>query len=386
MAASINALPTVGDQRRRPAAPTPRAAPGLAVLDTGGDCPPWLLDALARRGLEPSVERPVHRLLRECDLPEDVEEHEKVPVGTEHDALQEELAYVIRSRYRNRPDVLVAGDLFVYFDGPGTSLATADRLAPDLMVAFGVPDRRRSNYVVWREGKAPDFVLEIFSPSTRTKDIAEKPALYRRMGVREYSSSTPTAAPSRGSPGGASAPAKRGRCRWFRWLAACAASTAKRWACTCATSSRGRWRAPGTRAAGCAGTTRPPAPSWRRWPSRPVAPKPPNGNETPRPVVRKPPSGGRRKKRRRGGCWRRRSRHWKPGCGSRAGPAGETQQAGLSSPSLGSRVGIPAPRARQPRGSRERTRRSSCRPLKPRFVSSLRAGLWSYHCCPINLA
>ena len=184
MAESIDALPTVRQRRRR--APTPRVAPRLAVPDAAVDCPRWLLDALARRGLEPSAERPVHRLLRECDLPEDVEEHEKVPVGTEHDALQEELAYVIRSRYRNRPDVLVAGDLFVYFDGPGTSLATADRLAPDLMVAFGVPDRRRSNYVVWREGKAPDFVLEIFSPSTRRKDIAEKPALYRRMGVREY--------------------------------------------------------------------------------------------------------------------------------------------------------------------------------------------------------
>ena len=184
MAESIDALPTAR-QRRRRAAPTPRAAPRLAVPDAV-DCPRWLREALVRRGLEPSAERPVHRLLRECDLPEDVEEHEKVPVGTEHDALQEELAYVIRSRYRNRPDVLVAGDLFVYFDGPGTSLATADRLAPDLMVAFGVPDRRRSNYVVWREGKAPDFVLEIFSPSTRTKDIAEKPALYRRMGAREY--------------------------------------------------------------------------------------------------------------------------------------------------------------------------------------------------------
>ena len=184
MAESIDALPTVRQRRR--AGPTPRAAPRLAVPDASGNCPRWLLDALARRGLQPSADRPVHRLLRECDLPEDVEEHEKVPVGTEHDALQEELAYVIRSRYRNRPDVLVAGDLFVYFDGPGTSLATADRLAPDLMVAFGVPDRRRSNYVVWREGKAPDFVLEIFSPSTKRKDIAEKPALYRRMGAREY--------------------------------------------------------------------------------------------------------------------------------------------------------------------------------------------------------
>ena len=186
MAESIDALPTLRGRRHHRGEPPPRAAPKLAVPAARTDCPRWLREALARRGIEPRADRPVHRLLRECDLPEDVEEHEKVPVGTEHDALQEELAYVIRSRYRNRPDVLVAGDLFVYFDGPGTSLAAADRLTPDLMVAFGVPDRRRSNYVAWREGKAPDFVLEIFSPSTKTKDIAEKPALYRRMGAREY--------------------------------------------------------------------------------------------------------------------------------------------------------------------------------------------------------
>ena len=49
-----------------------------------------------------------------------------------------------------------------------------------------MPDKRRSNYVVWREGKAPDFVLEILSPSTKRKDIAEKPALYWRMGAQEY--------------------------------------------------------------------------------------------------------------------------------------------------------------------------------------------------------
>ena len=185
MAESIDALPTVR-QRRRRAVPTPRPAPKLAVPAGSASGPLWLRDALARRGIEPIAERPVHRLLRDCDLPEDVEEHEKVPVGGEHHEFERDLEDGLRSRYRDRPEVFVGGDMLVYFDGPGTSQATADRLAPDLMVAFGVPDRLRRNYVVWEERKAPDFVLEILSPSTKEKDIAEKPTLYRRMGVREY--------------------------------------------------------------------------------------------------------------------------------------------------------------------------------------------------------
>ena len=185
MAESIDALPTVRTQHRRRAEPPARAAPKLAV-PAAVDCPRWLREALARRGIEPSAERPVHRLLRECDLPEDVEEHEKVPVGDEHHVLERELEDGLLLRYRDRPEVFVGGDMFVYFDGPGATLATVDCLAPDLMVAFGAPARRRRNYVVWQEGKAPDFVLEILSPSTKTKDAAAKPALYRRMGVREY--------------------------------------------------------------------------------------------------------------------------------------------------------------------------------------------------------
>ena len=184
MAESIDALPSVRRQRRR-AGPPPSAAPRPAV-PAAPDCPRWLQDALARRGIEPSADRPVHRLLGECDLPEDFEEHEKVSVGTEHAALQEALAYGLQRRYRHRPDVFVAGDLLVYFDGPRPTLETAERLAPDLMVVFGVPDRHRRTYVTWREGRAPAFVLEILSPSTKTKDVAAKPGLYRRMGAREY--------------------------------------------------------------------------------------------------------------------------------------------------------------------------------------------------------
>ena len=60
------------------------------------------------------------------------------------------------------------------------------------MVAFGVPKQARRNYPVWRVGKASDFVLEILSPSTSRRDAADKPALYRRMGAREYFLFDPT--------------------------------------------------------------------------------------------------------------------------------------------------------------------------------------------------
>ena len=187
MAESIDILPRARGRQRRPAEPPAKAAPAAA-----SDCPRWLRDALARRGLRPNAGRPVHRLLREHDLPEDVEEHEKVPIGTEHNALRRDLAYGIHRRYRDRPDVFVAGNLLVYFDGPQATLATAARLAPDLMVAFGVPKQARRNYPVWEVGKAPDFVLEILAPTVRKKDIEERPALYRRMGAREYFLFDPT--------------------------------------------------------------------------------------------------------------------------------------------------------------------------------------------------
>ena len=61
-----------------------------------------------------------------------------------------------------------------------TGLATAGR-------ASGV--RRggnRSTFKVWEEGKAPDFVLEVASPSTADNDAGDKARKYAGLGVREY--------------------------------------------------------------------------------------------------------------------------------------------------------------------------------------------------------
>ena len=60
---------------------------------------------------------------------------------------------------------------------------------PDLLVAFGVdPDAfERSNaYVIEEQGKPPDFVLEIASPSSRRRDLVTKRAAYANLEIPEY--------------------------------------------------------------------------------------------------------------------------------------------------------------------------------------------------------
>ena len=59
-------------------------------------------------------------------------------------------------------------------------------VAPDVFVVFGVEKRRRLNYKLWEEGRAPSFVLEVASPSTWREDVGPKRSVYARLGVREY--------------------------------------------------------------------------------------------------------------------------------------------------------------------------------------------------------
>ncbi len=85
--------------------------------------------------------------------------------------------------FRDREDVLVAMELTVYYERGNNNVW----LRPDLQVVFGVGrDRNYSTYKVWEEGKGPDFVLEVVSPSTAERDATHKALRYLQMGVREY--------------------------------------------------------------------------------------------------------------------------------------------------------------------------------------------------------
>jgi len=76
----------------------------------------------------------------------------------------------------------VGGNLIIYFN-PENGL---DHLSPDVFVALDRDAELRESWKTWLEGKFPEVVVEIASPSTEGRDIGEKLARYGALGAREY--------------------------------------------------------------------------------------------------------------------------------------------------------------------------------------------------------
>ena len=69
------------------------------------------------------------------------------------------------------------------------------RVSPDYYFAVGIdPEtvKNRGIYRTWVQGKPPDFVLEVASPSTARNDETTKRDIYAGMGVPEYWRYDPT--------------------------------------------------------------------------------------------------------------------------------------------------------------------------------------------------
>lgn len=101
------------------------------------------------------------------------------------------LTYLIEAldyAFREQPNVYVSGDLLIYYE-QGNPKAS---VAPDVFVIFDVPKQERRIYQTWVEGKTPDVIIEIASPSTFKKDQIEKAKLYQQLGVQEYFQYDPT--------------------------------------------------------------------------------------------------------------------------------------------------------------------------------------------------
>ncbi len=94
------------------------------------------------------------------------------------------LLEAFRERFREKPDVYVAGNLFLYYE-QGNPRAV---VAPDLFVvpcAAKEPPRR--TYLLWKEeGRVPCLVIEVTSDNTRDEDLGRKRKTYADLGVEEY--------------------------------------------------------------------------------------------------------------------------------------------------------------------------------------------------------
>jgi Uma2 family endonuclease len=97
---------------------------------------------------------------------------------------------VLADYYAEEPKVYVCGNLLLYYEEGNPR----KHVSPDVLVALDVPKQPlRDTYLVWREGKAPDFIVEITSKSTKHEDKKKEFGIYREiLRVSEYFLFDPT--------------------------------------------------------------------------------------------------------------------------------------------------------------------------------------------------
>ena len=96
----------------------------------------------------------------------------------------------LEERFRDVLGAHVNGNTFMYYVEGNPRLS----VSPDCYVVFGLSEAAlhslslegNNTYLLWEVGKAPDFVLEIGSPSTGNVDLGRKRDLYAELGVSEY--------------------------------------------------------------------------------------------------------------------------------------------------------------------------------------------------------
>ena len=122
--------------------------------------------------------------------PDDVEypEGQWVAQSLWHGDAVRQATAALDHHFRERQDTLVAMEVRVYYVRGNDKVW----LQPDVQVVFGVKRGNRSSFKVWEEGKAPDFVLEVASPSTAETDAEHKALEYASIGVREFWRLDPT--------------------------------------------------------------------------------------------------------------------------------------------------------------------------------------------------
>jgi len=100
-----------------------------------------------------------------------------------HRDLMIDMIDILKNHFRDERDVYISGNLLLYYE-QGNPFKS---VAPDVFAVFGVEPKRRRTYLLWEEGKGPDFVLELVSRKTYRRDLRGKKDLYASVfSVKEY--------------------------------------------------------------------------------------------------------------------------------------------------------------------------------------------------------
>jgi len=89
---------------------------------------------------------------------------------------------ILKLFFKERRDVFLSANMNLYYEEDNPN----KWFAPDILIAFGVPDHNRSSYQLWKENVSPQVIFEVSSERTWKVDISEKLEVYGQLGVEEY--------------------------------------------------------------------------------------------------------------------------------------------------------------------------------------------------------
>ena len=88
----------------------------------------------------------------------------------------------LEAHFSHNPSVYISGDILMYYveGSPNKSVS------PDVLVSFGIGMKARRTYLVWEEGKVPEFVMEFSSKNTYHNDLTDKIDIYASLKIQDY--------------------------------------------------------------------------------------------------------------------------------------------------------------------------------------------------------
>ncbi len=100
-----------------------------------------------------------------------------------HVRLLLDMIETIDRHFQDAPDVHVCGNMFIYYEEGNPRKV----ISPDVFMVRGVSKKDLRTYKTWEQQPYLDFVLELASPSTFSRDFAEKKDIYEQiLRVKEY--------------------------------------------------------------------------------------------------------------------------------------------------------------------------------------------------------
>ncbi len=100
-----------------------------------------------------------------------------------------DLIQTLKDHFAREAMTYVSGNLLLFYEEGNRR----KHISPDVFVVRGVKNHDRDNYLVWKEGKGPDVVIEITSKTTMREDTQKQSWLYRDvLQVPEYFQFDPT--------------------------------------------------------------------------------------------------------------------------------------------------------------------------------------------------